>query len=98
MTKQPNFRIADKVAERVRSLPRYLFDDIHRTTEEALKAGVDVIDFGCGDPDMPTPQRIVRRLCNEASRSVNHRYPSYRGMAVAVFHCLFYVGFCNYSD
>lgn len=75
------FNIAHGVARRIQSLPPYLFDDIHRTKERAVKAGVEVIDLGCGDPDMPTPDRIVHRLCQAARDPANHRYPSYRGMA-----------------
>lgn len=41
---------------------------------------MDVINFGVGDPDLPTPQHIVGVLCEEASDPQNHRYPSYQGM------------------
>ena len=45
-----------------------------------LKRGVDVISLAVGDPDLPTPQRIVETLCREARNPANYRYPSYEGL------------------
>ncbi|NPV58290.1 MAG: LL-diaminopimelate aminotransferase [Actinobacteria bacterium] len=70
-----------KVAKRIEELPPYLFAEIDRRIEEKRSQGVDVINFGVGDPDLPTPPHIVETLCREAERPENHRYPSYRGMA-----------------
>lgn len=67
-------------AKRVRDLPPYLFAEIDRRIEEKRRQGVDIISFGVGDPDLPTPAHIVEALCEEAARPENHRYPSYRGM------------------
>jgi LL-diaminopimelate aminotransferase len=69
-----------KYAQRITSLPRYLFAEIDRKKEETRKRGVDIIDFGVGDPDLPTPGHIVDALYHAAKDPNNHRYPSYEGM------------------
>ena len=68
------------VAERIKNLPPYLFAEIEKKIEKAKREGHDVIDLGIGDPDLPTPPVVVERLCEEAHKSENHRYPSYRGL------------------
>lgn len=67
-------------SDRLNSLPPYLFKEIDRQKEEVEKQGVDIIDLGVGDPDMPTPQHIIDALKQAASDPANHRYPSYSGM------------------
>ena len=67
-------------SERLNKLPPYLFAELDRLKEEKKKEGVEIIDFGVGDPDIPTPQHIVERLCTSAKNPENHRYPSYEGM------------------
>jgi LL-diaminopimelate aminotransferase len=67
-------------SDRLKSLPPYLFKEIDRQKEEVKKQGVDIIDLGVGDPDMPTPQHIIDALKQAASDSANHKYPSYSGM------------------
>ncbi|MDP8255768.1 MAG: LL-diaminopimelate aminotransferase [Candidatus Alcyoniella australis] len=69
-----------KPSERIGKLPPYLFADLDRQRSEVLAAGVDVIDLGVGDPDLPTPEPIVEELCRAAHDKSTHRYPSYRGM------------------
>jgi len=66
-------------AARVTGLPPYLFAELDRLREEARARGVDVIDLGTGDPDLPTPVPVIERLCLEARDPANHRYPAYRG-------------------
>jgi len=69
-----------EVSERLKRLPPYLFKEIDRKKEELRAKGVDIIDLGVGDPDIPTPSHIVDAM-SEAIRDVkNHRYPSYEGM------------------
>jgi LL-diaminopimelate aminotransferase len=68
-------------AKRINELPPYLFAEIDRGKREALSRGVDLIDLGIGDPDIPTPSVIVEKLMESASKPVNHRYPSSSGMA-----------------
>jgi LL-diaminopimelate aminotransferase len=70
-----------KKAKRIRELPPYLFAEIDRRKREALRRGVDLIDLGIGDPDIPTPPVIVEKLIESASKPVNHRYPNSSGMA-----------------
>ena len=68
-------------AERLRRLPPYLFKEIDRQKEEVQAKGVDIIDLGVGDPDLPTPPHIIEALQRAAADPANHRYPSYSGMA-----------------
>ncbi len=67
-------------ARRIRELPPYLFAEIDRRKRAALARGVDLIDLGIGDPDIPTPAPIVERLKIAAGTAVNHRYPSSSGL------------------
>ncbi len=67
-------------AERLQQLPPYLFMEIDRLKAEVQARGVDIIDLGVGDPDLPTPDHILRRLVEAAGDPRNHRYPSYSGM------------------
>jgi LL-diaminopimelate aminotransferase len=69
-----------KPAPRVEKIPPYLFARIDKKKEEARRKGMDLIDFSIGDPDIPTPDHIVRRLQQAATNPVHHRYPSYEGM------------------
>ncbi|MBW1985604.1 MAG: LL-diaminopimelate aminotransferase [Deltaproteobacteria bacterium] len=48
--------------------------------DEVKARGVDIIDLGVGDPDLPTPQFIIKRLQEAAQDPSTHRYPSYSGM------------------
>jgi len=69
-----------EVAQRIKNLPPYLFAEIEEKVNRARAEGKEIIDLGIGDPDLPTPSFIVERLCEEARRPENHRYPSYRGL------------------
>lgn len=69
-----------KKAQRINELPPYLFAEIDRRKRAALARGVDLIDLGVGDPDIPTPAAIVEKLIESASKPVNHRYPNSAGM------------------
>ena len=62
------------------NLPPYLFARIDEMKLEQQKKGVDIIDLGVGDPDLPTPEHIVASLCEAAKNPDNHHYPSYLGM------------------
>src|ERR1700730_2927221 len=68
-------------AKRLGLIPPYLFAEIDRKVQEKKRAGVDVISLGIGDPDLPTPKRIVSVLQEAAADPANHRYPSYFGLA-----------------
>ena len=67
-------------AKRIKELPPYLFTEIDRRKRAALDRGVDLIDLGIGDPDIPTPTPVVEKLIEASSKPVNHRYPSSSGM------------------
>jgi len=67
-------------AERLKKLPPYLFKEIDRKKTEVKARGVDIIDLGIGDPDLPTPPHIIKALKKAAEDPGNHRYPSYSGM------------------
>ena len=49
-------------AERLKSLPPYLFKEIDRKKEELMAKGVDIINLGIGDPDLPTPGHIIEAV------------------------------------
>jgi LL-diaminopimelate aminotransferase len=69
-----------KWAKRIEELPPYLFAEIDQRINELKSKGVDVIDLGIGDPDIPTPANIIDALKAAADDPENHRYPSYVGM------------------
>jgi LL-diaminopimelate aminotransferase len=69
-------------AGRMGDLPPYLFARIDEMKAAKIRSGVDVIDLGVGDPDLPTPPHIVEALCAAARDPKNHHYPSYAGMAL----------------
>ncbi len=64
-----------KMARRIENLPPYLFVEIIRKINEKRARGEEVITFAIGDPDIPTPPRIIERLCQAAQDPANHRYP-----------------------
>jgi LL-diaminopimelate aminotransferase len=70
---------ADLRAERLRSLPPFLFNVIDDKKRAALAAGKDVINLGTGDPDRPTPEFIVQELQRAATVPYNHQYPDCYG-------------------
>ena len=67
-------------AKRIDNLPPYLFARIDEMKAKKRSEGVDVIDLGVGDPDLPTPPHIVQALTEAAQNPDNHHYPSYLGM------------------
>ncbi|MDE2517845.1 MAG: LL-diaminopimelate aminotransferase [Methanocorpusculum sp.] len=78
-------------AKRLDNLPPYLFAQIDAIKAQKRAEGVDLIDLGVGDPDLPTPEHIVDALCEAARDPATHHYPDYLGMieyrkAVAVWY------------
>ncbi len=67
-------------ADRINTLPPYLFATIDKLKSEKIEQGVDVIDLGVGDPDHPTPEHIIKALCDAVQDPSTHQYPSYVGM------------------
>ncbi len=80
-----------KIARRVENLPPYLFVEISRKIAEKRARGEDVVSFGIGDPDIPTPEHVIDRLCEAARAPENHRYPESEGLpelrrAIAIWY------------
>jgi LL-diaminopimelate aminotransferase len=67
-------------AKRIAELPPYLFAEIDAKKQALREKGVDIIDLGVGDPDLPTPRHIVDALKGAVENPAYHRYPSYTGM------------------
>jgi alanine-synthesizing transaminase len=65
---------------RIKRLPPYVFNVIGELCLKARRAGEDIIDFGMGNPDEPTPPHIVNKLIEAASKGSNHRYSVSRGI------------------
>ncbi|MDD5383122.1 MAG: LL-diaminopimelate aminotransferase [Candidatus Margulisbacteria bacterium] len=68
-----------KMSKRLDKIPPYLFVKIEEKKDELVKKGVDVIDFGIGDPDLPTPAHIVQKMraVLDSKEAVN--YPTSKG-------------------
>jgi alanine-synthesizing transaminase len=58
---------------RVRRLPPYVFEEVNRLKAAARARGEDIIDFGMGNPDMPTPAHIVDKLIETARDHKSNR-------------------------
>jgi LL-diaminopimelate aminotransferase len=69
-----------RTAKRIEKLPPYLFAEIDRKVAEARAKGADIISFGVGDPDLPSPPHVVDALADAARDPNTHQYPSYTGM------------------
>lgn len=67
-------------AERITALPTYLFASLDKMKQDAISKGIDIINLGVGDPDIPAPSNIVERLRESVKDQKNHQYPSYEGM------------------
>ena len=69
-----------KLARRVQQLPPYLFVNISRAIAAKKAQGIDVVSFGIGDPDIPTPDAVLDALDRGARKTPNHRYPESEGL------------------
>ena len=65
---------------RIHDLPPYVFATVDQLKRELRRDGRDVIDLGFGNPDIPSPQVAVDKLCEAAAKPTNHRYSSSRGL------------------
>ena len=72
---------SDKEFVRISRLPPYVFNIVNELKASARQRGEDIIDFGMGNPDQPTPKHIVDKLVETAQRSDTHRYSQSRGIA-----------------
>ena len=69
-----------ELAKRVQQLPPYLFVNISRAIAAKKAQGIDVVSFGIGDPDIPTPDVVLDALDRGARKTPNHRYPESEGL------------------
>lgn len=69
-----------EAAQRIKELPPYLFARIDAIKGEALKAGIDVIDLGVGDPDLSPPSAVIEALRRSVRADGAHHYSSYTGI------------------
>ncbi len=69
-----------KFSERLGKLEPYPFVEISRILAEKRAAGEDVVTFGIGDPDIPTPSNIIEKLVEASYKPANHRYPETDGL------------------
>lgn len=65
---------------KIRRLPPYVFEQVNRLKASARAAGADIIDLGMGNPDLPTPQGIIDKLCEAVQDPRTHRYSSSKGI------------------
>jgi len=65
---------------RISRLPPYVFNIVNELKVKARARGEDIIDFGMGNPDLPTPPHIVEKLCEAVRNPRNHRYSASRGI------------------
>ncbi len=65
---------------RLQRLPPYVFASVDQLKMGARRDGMDIIDLGMGNPDLPTPEHIVAKLSDAAQKPHNHRYSASRGI------------------
>ncbi len=69
-----------QIARRIADLKPYLFVEINKKIAEKKARGEEIVSFAIGDPDIPTPEHIVNKLCEQARDPANHRYPESEGL------------------
>jgi len=73
-------KIKVEFSSRLLRLPSYLFGELNDLKLKLRQKGVDVIDFGMGNPDKPTPEHIVKKLRQSVLDARNHRYSASKGI------------------
>jgi len=66
--------------EKLNRLPPYVFAEVNRIKDDARSKGKDIIDFGMGNPDSPTPKHIVDKLIEAVQDPKSHRYSASKGI------------------
>ncbi|MBM03261.1 MAG: LL-diaminopimelate aminotransferase [Chloroflexi bacterium] len=69
-----------KIAKRLDKIPPYLFVEISKKIAEKKSQGIEIINFGIGDPDLPTPNTVITELQKTSLNISNHRYPETDGL------------------
>jgi alanine-synthesizing transaminase len=65
---------------KIRRLPPYVFEEVNKLKARLRGQGVDIVDFGMGNPDLPVPEHIVEKLCETAKKPRTNRYSASRGI------------------
>ncbi|MBE9540962.1 MAG: aminotransferase class I/II-fold pyridoxal phosphate-dependent enzyme, partial [Proteobacteria bacterium] len=65
---------------RIDRLPPYVFAAVDELKMDARQKGEDIIDLGMGNPDLPTPEHIVKKMVEAVQKAKNHRYSASRGI------------------
>jgi alanine-synthesizing transaminase len=66
--------------DKINRLPKYLFAEINELKMQLRREGADIIDFSMGNPDAPTPQPIIDKLCETAQKPKTHGYSASKGI------------------
>ena len=66
---------------RIKRLPPYVFAEVNRLKADYRSKGVDIIDFGMGNPDMDTPKHIVSKLVETVQKPRTHKYSASKGIS-----------------
>ena len=66
--------------DKINRLPKYLFAEINELKMQMRRDGADIIDFSMGNPDAPTPQPIIDKLCETAQKPKTHGYSASKGI------------------
>ena len=66
--------------QRIERLPPYVFEQVNKLKYQARSDGADIIDFGMGNPDLPTPKHIVDKLVETVNNPKTHRYSASKGI------------------
>src|SRR5262245_49415826 len=64
----------------IEKLPPYVFAVTNQLKAEARQRGEDIVDLGMGNPDIPTPDHIVEKMCEATKNGKNHRYSASKGI------------------
>lgn len=68
-----------EMSDRLKKIPPYLFVEIDKKKKNLITKGEDVIDFGVGDPDLPTPENIINAMKKAVENPKFHKYPFGKG-------------------
>jgi LL-diaminopimelate aminotransferase len=69
-----------QMSQRMNNLASYLFVEINKKIAEKKALWEEIINFSIGDPDLPTPENVINKICQKASDPSNHRYPETFGL------------------
>jgi LL-diaminopimelate aminotransferase len=69
-----------RYSEKLKKLPPYLFIEIDKKKKEVIDRGADIISLGVGDPDIPTPEHIIKSMQEAVAKPANHQYPFGAGL------------------